>query len=91
MCAEKDPMTCHRTILVSNNFRFIYPDVKVKHITCQGDIETQEQLDRRIMDKYDLLQEHFFKNYNQRREEAYKKQEYEIAYRIASDHTNEED
>ena len=32
MCAEKDPATCHRTILVTNNFRNIYPEINIFHI-----------------------------------------------------------
>ena len=91
MCAEKDPMTCHRSILISNRFRHIYPEIEIKHILESGIIEKQDHLDRRIMDKYDLLQENFFKSYNERRDEAYKKQEREIAYHISFSSSSEED
>ncbi len=32
MCAEKDPLTCHRTILVANHFRLAFPDIEILHI-----------------------------------------------------------
>ena len=42
MCAEKDPIMCHRTILICKNLR---NDVKeIEHILCDEDIEPQDQL-----------------------------------------------
>jgi len=84
MCAEKDPMTCHRTILICNNFRKLYPDVQIRHIMHDGNIEIQEKLDRRLMMKFDLLQEDLFRSFEERRKEAYSRQEKEIAYHFES-------
>lgn len=80
MCAEKDPATCHRTILVANAFRNFYPEINIFHIHSSSKIEPQEKLDRRIMAMYDLEQEHFFKNFEERLKEAYSLREKAIAY-----------
>lgn len=80
MCAEKDPLSCHRTILVANAFRKIYPHIKILHIHSISKIESQEKLDRRIMAMYDLEQEDFFKNFDERLKEAYSLREKAIAY-----------
>ncbi len=80
MCAEKDPATCHRTILVANTLRNLYPEVNIFHIHPLSKIEPQEKLDRRIMAMYDLEQEHFFKNFEERLKEAYSLRGKAIAY-----------
>ena len=80
MCAEKDPATCHRTILVANAFRNIYPEISIFHIHSASAIEPQEKLDRRIMAMHNLEQEHFFKNFEDRLKEAYSLREKAIAY-----------
>lgn len=81
MCAEKDPITCHRTILVADAFRNYFPEAHIYHIQQDGKIETQHQIDRRIMVKYHLEQEDFFKSFSQRLRQAYALQEKAIAYR----------
>lgn len=80
MCAEKDPATCHRTILVANAFRNSYPEINIFHIHPSSKIEPQEKIDRRIMAMYDLEQEHFFKSFEERLKEAYSLREQAIAY-----------
>lgn len=56
MCAEKDPSTCHRNIMVAREFyRMGY---KVNNILSDGTIETQENLEQRMV-------EHYFPNRNQ--------------------------
>ena len=80
MCAEKDPATCHRTILVTNAFRNTYPEINIFHIHPSSKIESQEKLDRRIMAMYGLEQEHLFKTYEERLKEAYSLREKAIAY-----------
>jgi uncharacterized protein (DUF488 family) len=47
MCAEKDPLTCHRTILVCRELRS--PDLCIEHILADGTIETNEAAERRLM------------------------------------------
>ena len=50
MCAEKNPVDCHRAILVSRAFyERGYP---VVHIMPDGASETQEDLNRSLIDQY---------------------------------------
>ena len=80
MCAEKDPINCHRTVLVANAFRNTYPEVSISHIHSDLKIESQDRIDRRIMALYDLEQEHLFKDYEMRKIEAYSLREKDIAF-----------
>lgn len=47
MCAEKDPITCHRTILVSREL--VQRGLYVQHILENSSIETQEDAEKRMM------------------------------------------
>jgi uncharacterized protein (DUF488 family) len=42
MCAEEDPTSCHRNLLVAENLRLV--DVKILHIRGDGRIQTDEDL-----------------------------------------------
>lgn len=47
MCAEKDPMDCHRAILVA---RHLAPKgFSIAHVHSDGRIEAQEEFERRLM------------------------------------------
>lgn len=50
MCAEKDPIDCHRTILIAPEFH--YSGYKVKNILENGDIQTQEDIQKRLLNMY---------------------------------------
>ena len=47
MCAEKDPMTCHRSILICRNLRG--QGVDIRHIIDHEIIETQVDLEKRLI------------------------------------------
>lgn len=47
MCAEKDPMACHRTILICRNLRG--QSVDIQHIIDDQTIETQTDLEKRLI------------------------------------------
>jgi uncharacterized protein (DUF488 family) len=47
MCAEHDPLTCHRTILVCRHLKS--PDLAIEHILRDGSIEIHEQAEHRLM------------------------------------------
>ena len=47
MCAERDPLTCHRTILVCRELRS--PDLNIEHILADGSIEKNEAAEKRLM------------------------------------------
>lgn len=50
MCTEKDPQDCHRAIMVARAFDL--KGIKVNHILPNGDIQTQSELDKRLLEKY---------------------------------------
>ena len=47
MCAEKEPLDCHRTILVCRNLK--KRGVNIKHILFNGALEDQEEMERRLL------------------------------------------
>lgn len=48
MCAETDPINCHRSIMVGRGFKNAC--YEVKHILKNGNIETQNVLEQRLLD-----------------------------------------
>ncbi len=78
MCAEKDPITCHRTILVCKHLKS--EGVNIKHILSDGTIEDQNTSEERLMRLFRLDHPNLFKANSERLEEAYCRQSQEIAY-----------
>ncbi|MGL5881460.1 MAG: DUF488 family protein [Xenococcaceae cyanobacterium] len=52
MCAEKDPITCHRTILVCKHLRQL--NVDIEHILNDGNLETHSHLEERLITLHNL-------------------------------------
>lgn len=50
MCTEKDPIDCHRAIMVTKAFSD--SGVRVEHILPDNSIQTQKDLDLRLLNKY---------------------------------------
>jgi len=78
MCAEKDPIQCHRTILVCRHLRS--QDVVIKHILEDGDVEDNRDLERRLMGTLRMATTDLFKTPDDLVEEAYDRQGERIAY-----------
>lgn len=85
MCTEKEPIDCHRAILVARAFEL--QEIPAKHILANGRILMQQQLDEQLLQKYfpDRNQLSLFTYGNQMSEqeylvEAYKKRNREIGY-----------
>jgi uncharacterized protein (DUF488 family) len=57
MCAEKEPLDCHRTILVGR--ALAQRDTELAHIHADGRIESQDELEQRLLhlakEQVDLL------------------------------------
>jgi len=49
LCAEKDPATCHRSLLVAYALSRLDVPIEVEHIDHTGNIETQHSLEHRLM------------------------------------------
>lgn len=52
MCAEKDPITCHRAILVCRHLLSF--NLEIAHIHSNGELEYHENLEERLLQIHDL-------------------------------------
>ncbi|MFP4299816.1 MAG: DUF488 family protein [Spirulinaceae cyanobacterium] len=52
MCAEKDPITCHRTILVCRRLKEF--DLDIHHILNDGSLESHPELEERLLQLFGL-------------------------------------
>lgn len=48
MCAEREPLDCHRTVLVARHLRA--PDVAIRHILANGTLEDHDLVERRLVE-----------------------------------------
>jgi uncharacterized protein (DUF488 family) len=83
MCAEKDPISCHRMILVSRQLSQS-SGTDVGHILEDGTCEQNSHAERRLLRLFDLGDEElpgFGRSFQQRLAEAYRRQAALIAYR----------
>jgi uncharacterized protein (DUF488 family) len=78
MCAEKDPLACHRAILVSR--ALVEQSVEVNHILADGNLETHPQLVERMLQQWNLQGDDMFNPKQNRIQEAYRLQGDLIAY-----------
>jgi len=78
MCAEKDPITCHRAILVCRHLRT--GGISIQHILEDGAIESQSQLEERLLKLTGVEGESLFMSREQAIELAYEKQGDRIAF-----------
>ena len=51
MCAEKEPLHCHRTILIS---RHLKNEVQIQHILADATVESHQDTEQRLLALYDL-------------------------------------
>jgi uncharacterized protein (DUF488 family) len=72
LCAEKDPLDCHRAILVTRHLRD--DELEVKHILEDGSLQSMEELEERLLRKFDLAQPDLFSSREERLDQAYEKQ-----------------
>ncbi|MCX5646123.1 MAG: DUF488 domain-containing protein [Phycisphaerae bacterium] len=59
LCAEADPLACHRTILVCPELKALRPDLKINHILGDGSLESHEEAERRLIKLHRLQPELF--------------------------------
>lgn len=78
LCAEKDPITCHRTILVCRQLRA--DPIDIRHILEDGSLETTQQAESRLLETVGLPAANLFQDPSQLVEEAYDIQAQRIAY-----------
>lgn len=78
MCAEKDPLDCHRTILVSREL--VASGVDVTHILEDGSLEPHDETLKRLSEQLRLPAQDLFLTPNELEDRAYAAQEQRIAY-----------
>ena len=78
MCAEKDPITCHRTILICKHLKKY--QIQIYHIIDVNTSENHTETEFRLMKLFHLEQPDLFMKDSERLEEAYSRQEEKIAY-----------
>ncbi len=89
MCTEKNPIDCHRAIMVARGFEL--EGINVKHILHDFSVLEHNELNNVLLDKYfpNRAQLSFIEEENKSEEEytieAYRKRNYDIGYRFGSD------
>lgn len=78
LCAEKDPITCHRNILICRNLKQF--DIEIFHILSVNKIEKNSQSEERLLKLFNLEQNDLFLERGDLIEEAYNRQGDLIAY-----------
>lgn len=78
MCAEKEPLECHRTLLVSQ--ALVRDGVSVAHILADGRLESHRDSLIRLLAVVGLPAEDLFKSQDELIEQACMKQEIRVAY-----------
>ncbi|MEZ4525061.1 MAG: DUF488 domain-containing protein [Desulfobacterales bacterium] len=78
MCSEKDPITCHRMILICRHLRS--PDIHIRHILEDGSTEDLSDAEKRLMQVLDIRQELFDTDPESAVIRAYDMQSRKIAY-----------
>jgi uncharacterized protein (DUF488 family) len=78
MCAEKDPLTCHRTILVCRHL--VERGVTVQHILEDGQIESHDEALARLLAEEGLVPVDLFQTREEIILDAYAQRGQQIAY-----------
>ena len=78
MCAEKEPLDCHRTVLVARSLE--REGVTIQHILADGQLEDQKDTMSRLLDIVGLPQEDMFHSHAQLVDDACRLRENKNAY-----------
>lgn len=82
MCAEKDPLDCHRTVLVCRHAKRF---AEISHIHGDGKLESHEAAEMRMLRRYTTAEGDLFRSRIELLNQAYKRRGEEIAYVEDSD------
>ena len=83
MCAEKDPLSCHRSILIAPHLR--EREIAVQHILEDGTLEPDDDLRSRLLALFSLPEENLFEGRKELVKRAYDLQGQKIAFRLSED------
>ena len=80
LCAEADPLACHRTLLVARHLA--QEGVAVEHILAGGSAVPHAELERQLLVSTKMLQPAFFETEEDTLARAYAAQARRVAYRL---------
>ena len=69
LCAEKDPLTCHRAILVCRNL--VTRGINISHILEDGNLENHDKASLRLLDELGFEARELFRTESEIIDEAY--------------------
>lgn len=78
MCAERDPLTCHRTILVARQLSF--RGAEILHIAENGAVETHQDATARLLAELGMQSSDLFRPASDIEAEAFQRRAAQIAY-----------
>ncbi len=78
MCAEKDPLDCHRAVLVAR--RVYESGAPVEHIHADGHLEKHAEMEARMLDLLKMSDEDMFRSREEILVDAYRIRGEQIAY-----------
>ena len=78
LCAEKDPLTCHRTILVCRHL--VARGLQAAHILGNGRVESHDDALNRLLREVGVESKELFRSRDELIAEAYEKRGQQIAY-----------
>ena len=81
VCAEKEPLDCHRTILVARHLAAL--GIPVTHIHAGGRLETHDAALERLARMLNVPERDMFLSREELLADAYRRQEERIAYELA--------
>jgi len=89
MCAEKEPLDCHRSILIARHLAA--EGWRVRHILVDGSVEEHTQTEDRLVKEMDIARTLFEPNLSRDElvQQAYQKRGKEIAYRVEEENVPE--
>jgi uncharacterized protein (DUF488 family) len=82
ICSERDPLHCHRCLLVSRQLAL--RDVGIRHILANGLQETQTAAEDRLLIEENLAADDFLYPRSARLDEAYTRRNRQVAYTLTS-------
>ncbi len=80
LCAEKDPMDCHRTILVAR--RLEERGLEIRHIGADGEVESQAEVMQRVLGALKLPEQDLFHSSSEMLASAYELQGERLCYAV---------
>jgi uncharacterized protein (DUF488 family) len=78
MCSERDPLDCHRCLLVSR--ALAKRNIVVRHILSDGQLIDHSQIEEALLEASGKVAEDFFAPRAERLDEAYRKRSRKVAF-----------